>query len=958
MNVKFLLFFLCYSLTCNADVLWQHSIINYTRHQYKAANQNWMVEQHPNGWMYFANNKGLLEFDGVEWNTYPIHNAKTRAVKAGSNGKIYVGGLGQFGYFTPNKLGRLDYICLSQKIDKRSVGNIWNILIADECVYFQSDRSVFCLEKDKLTRVDCTEDIMCSAILYNKFYIATSNGLYLLSGKIFQPLPRTKEISRSKIVGLLPFENKILVVSSQHGMYLYDGKTVSAYHSDADSFLKENQLFCSAIQDSMLALGSVQNGVLLLNIRRNIAEKISIDNGLQNKTILSLSFDRNKNLWLGLDNGIDYVRLDSPLYFMLSKNTAIGAGYSTCRFKGKLYLGTNQGLYVANNSNLRSPNTTVSFVSGTRGQVWSLTEYDNTLFCGGGNALTAINSAQGSYQVEGIRGVWSIKPFNTSPNTLLAGSYGGLYLLHKEGGRWQVAHKIEDGSYSAKTMYIEDGSDAVWVANKESGLYRLTLSNDFKKVDKSKNYNSQSLPAGDNVYITKIDNEIVVASRQGLFRYNQMKDSLEAFSELENKLDGKVAYTYLMQDVEHNLWYVSNGRVKMLPFDKFTQTYQNTKVGSYLKDYLIEDFEHIGIYDKYAVIGTEEGFCLLDYEMERQENRDFDLNPQIRKVFMTGKRDSLVYGWSFTKPLNGLVLNYKDNSLRFECSANNYDRLSQTLYSFRLVGVDHSWTQYTSSPIKEYTDLKEGIYTFEVQATTDLMKKSVKASLTFEVLPPWYRSWWAYLLYGILTTCGLIIIYYYITKKQKKVIREKNKELIKQKIEFAIESEIKDRTIDSLKEEQLKAELRHNSEELIQSALNIVRKNEMLEEIRKEAINISHSINEENLVSIRRKTLRLINRIDTNIGHDNDLQSFQNAFDRTHYNFFKRLEYIYPDLNNKEKILCAYIRMNLMSKEIAPLLNMSLRSVEISRYRLRKKMKLEEKDNLADVLRKIENNEN
>ena len=80
------------------------------RHTYKAGNQNWSIQQHDNGWIYVANNKGLLEFDGVEWNTYPIHNAKTRAVKVGHDGRIYIGGMEQLGYFTPNRLGGLSIL--------------------------------------------------------------------------------------------------------------------------------------------------------------------------------------------------------------------------------------------------------------------------------------------------------------------------------------------------------------------------------------------------------------------------------------------------------------------------------------------------------------------------------------------------------------------------------------------------------------------------------------------------------------------------------------------------------------------------------------------------------------------------------------------------------------------------------------------------------------------------------
>ena len=142
--------------------------------------------------------------------------------------------------------------------------------------------------------------------------------------------------------------------------------------------------------------------------------------------------------------------------------------------------------------------------------------------------------------------------------------------------------------------------------------------------------------------------------------------------------------------------------------------------------------------------------------------------------------------------------------------------------------------------------------------------------------------------------------------------------------------------------------MRHKSEELIRTTLNIVRKNEILLDIKKEVLGISHSISEENLVSLRRKTLRLLGQIDTNIEHDDDLQAFQSTYD-----FFKKLEEAYPELNNKEKLLCAYIKMNLLSKEIAPLLNISLRGVEISRYRLRKKLELEEGANLAEFLQKF-----
>ncbi|MDR0745555.1 MAG: transcriptional regulator [Mediterranea sp.] len=943
------LLFLFFLFLCIPEVLanWQRSVTNYNRQTYKAANQNWMVIQHGNGWMYFANNKGLLEYDGTSWNTYSIHNAKTRAIKCNNDGRIYVGGLRQFGYFVPNKLGGLDYICLSDSLKDERAGNIWNIQIVDDRVYFQADRHITYLENDSIKHINYGSGIMHSAILNNKFYIATWEGLMILNGDAFTLLPNTLEAVKSKVVGLYAVNDQILIVTKQHGMYLYDGVSVTKYESSADSFLHSNQLFCTAMKDSLLAFGSVQDGVLLLNMSDNETEKISIQNGLQNKTVLSMQFDRENNLWLGLDNGIDCVNLNSPMYFLYSNKSTIGSGYTSNYYQGKLYLGTNQGLYTTDYPASLHKEVNPELIPGTEGQVWSLTGYDNKLFCGGANSLIVIDGEEIS-RIRGIRGVWSIKTISYHPDVLLAGTYFGVSILKKNGNRWQVSHQLEGGGYSPKTMYIEKVSNAIWVANKEYGLRRLILSPDLKSVTE-KNYNNKELPVGNNVYVSDIDNEVVIASRQGLFRYNQIKDCLERHTKLEELLDGRTVYTYISQDEYGDIWYVTDGMLKITRYNSQSKTYLKDESETYLKDFLIEDFEHIRIFDNnQAIIGTEEGFSLLQFD--KNIAKKYPLNLQIRRVFLTIGKDSLIYGRSYIYNDSPIAISYKNNSVRIEYSVDNYNKSISTLYSYRLEGdANDDWSAYNENTVKEYTNLKEGEYTFHVKIITSQDKDPVTTSFRFEILPPWYRTWWAYAIY----TSGLIGLLCYgydqLSKHQKRAIEQKEREIIKQKKQ----NELKDQKIDSLKEEKLQADLTHKSDELIRSTLNIVRKNEMLQEIKKEAVGISHSITEENLPNIRRKMLRLISHIDTNIEHDEDLRTFETSFDSLHHHFFEKLEQHFPELNKKEKLMCAYIQMDLMSKEIAPLMNISVRGVEIGRYRLRKKLQLNPEDNLADFLRKI-----
>lgn len=939
-----LLFFFCVS---EAYPSWQRPVTNYSRQSYKAANQNWMVTQHQNGWMYFANNKGLLEFDGTTWNTYSIHNAKTRAIKCSSDGRIYVGALRQFGYFTSNKLGGLDYTCLSDSIE-RSVGNIWNIHLLDDVVYFQSDNSIFYLENGKITQIKHSCDIMYSAIINNKFYIASEEGLFVLNGNEFSFLPKTKHIGRSKVISLLPFRGQVLIISSLHGMYLYNGNEALTYKSGADSFLQSNQLFCATSKDSLLALGSVQDGVLLLNTESDETEKISTTNGLQNKTVLSLLFDRENNLWLGLDNGIDCINLSSPMLFLYSHKSAIGSGYTSCYYNNKLYLGTNQGLYVTDYPIRLNKEVKFNFISGTEGQIWSITEHDNKLFCGGGDNLIIIDQDRISL-TKGIRGTWRVVPFGHHPDYLVAGTYSGLYILRKKNEEWEVIHKLDGIGISSKTMFVEDLSNSVWVANKESGLFRISLSPEFETVQ-IRNLNSDELPSGNNVYISKINDEIVIASRSGIFRYNQIKDRLEQHTTLEGLLEGNTAYTYISQDKFGDIWYVTDGILKILRYNPTTKEYHKNESESYLKGFLIEDFEDIYVYDEnQAIIGTEEGFSLLLFNNPPQKK--YSSNLQIRKVYLTMGKDSLFYGRNFDYD-NTLepVIPHKYNSIRIEYSANNYDKLLTTFYSYQLLGNgNENWSEYSENTTKEYTNLKEGEYTFNLKIITNKDKEPINTSFSFKVLPPWYRTWWAYMFYALAVIGFLFYAYYQLSKTQKRAIAQKEREIIKQKKQ----NELKDQKIDSLKEEKLQADLTHKSDELIRTTLNIVRKNEMLQEIKKEAVGISHSITEENLPNIRRKMLRLISHIDTNIEHDEDLRSFETSFDSLHHHFFEKLEQRFPELNKKEKLMCAYIRMDLMSKEIAPLMNISVRGVEIGRYRLRKKLRLTPDDNLADFLQKI-----
>ena len=890
-----------------AQAPWQRAVVNYSRLSYHSGNQNWQIGQSPEGWMYFANNNGLLEFDGTNWTTYPLPgNTKVRSVLPIGD-TIYVGALGQFGRYIRNAKGKMIYQNLSGGANQNDRINIWHIHRIGSDIFFQSDEAFYI--NDYKTRIDCHPGVHYSAVVYNRLYVTSYKGLSVLVDKKFVPLPGIDIRETSNIVGILPWQQQLLIVTSNKGLFTYSHNKLQPLNISTE--IDNMQLSCAALSGTTLALGTMQDGVMLIDMTQHKAERISTNNGLQNKTVLSATFDSDKNLWLALDNGLDCVQLWSPLRFLSSRQSLIGSGNCSVNYQGSLYLGTNQGLYTMADGKIR-------FIEGTGSQVLCLDTIGGQLFCGGRQFFLSINGQHITHYDN--RGVWAVRPLAGHPDVLLTSSYWGLRLMRHSPQGWHMAEEVKGADISAKTLYIEDITNAVWVANKEKGLYRLVLSPNLQSVDSKKCYNSATLPKGDNVYIAKVNGEMVIASRQGLFRYDASHDQLVNHTSLEEQLDGHTAYTYIFQAPDGHIWYATDGAMHIS---------DGKRHRSYLNNCLMEDFESVSFTDRQqAVIGTEDGFALLYTQQPQDSTRT--IQPYIRRIVIGNNADTLYYKAEQPR------ISWANNSIRFEYSANSYDPSQPVRFSYWLEGSgEQDWSPYTRLHIKEYTNLPEGHYTFHVKVISPDGTTGNDTGFEFTILPPWYRSWWAYTLYIISIMVAIYALYHRIMQSRQQLIKEK------------------DEQIENLEEEKLQIELRARQDELVRSRMNVVRKNEMLQEIKKTAVSINNGLSEENLPAIKRRVVRLIGQIDTNIEHDDDLEAFRNSFDSVHHNFLKTLGEHYPQLSHKEKMLCAYIRMNLMSKEIAPLLNISIRGVEIARYRIRQKLALSQKESLTDFLQAL-----
>lgn len=918
--------------------IWQRKVTNYDRSIYNAGFQNWAIDQNSDGWVYFANTDGLLEFDGVYWNLYPMNNKIVRCIKV-HNDKIYVGGSSEFGYFKANKKGLLVYHSLSKNIQNWA-GEIWHIHIVGETIYFQDEYYIHIIRNDKVEQmVTSPAKIETSAIINDKLYSATLDDIYCLKddkslevSEIFSPL------RGSKLVSLLPYKDEILIITALSGLFTLKNGKIAQKSTIADEFLKENQLFSAVISGSRLVLGSVQNGVYIFDLEKGDSpQQFNLNNGMKNNTVLSTFFDQKGSLWLGMDKGISYVDYNTAIHPLFSTESSIGTGYCSALFEGELYLGTNQGVYKTDQKKK------LEKIKGSDGQIWSMLLYDDALFCSGDNGILVITSTE-AYKIP-RGGVFEVSPVSSDKNKLLIVIYSGLGVLEKKNNRWEFSHEINDYYDAPRGILEDDIANNFWVVNR-GAIAKIEFDNKLEKIISSKTYGSDTIKIKENSAYRKIDNNLTFCAEDGIYHYSRITDSFSHYTQLESLLKGAYYYDFLYLDQNKNIWFVHDKRLYSLEYTD--KGYEKTPFCWGLHNQLIRSFENVTLVDpQNAIIAIDNGFAKLSLN-ERFEASSAEAF--IRKIVLSHTDSIIAYN-----NISNLTLPYSNNSINIFFGASNFDNIAETMYTYRMTGMEDDWSKPSTKSNKEYTNLSEGKYIFEVRTLNTLDKdENQTTSIQIEILPPWYRSTLAYVAYAILIVACFFFLYWITYMRQKKKLKQKKEELLRERLKHEMEQKLKDQEIHTLQNDHLRQELHYKTQQLTGYILNVRRNNEILDKLKQNVGKILKAIDEnKNSTILKQRTIQLISLINSNIERETDFDVFKSNFDSIHQDFFKILDKHFPQLTQNDKVLCAYLKMNLSSKEIAPLLNITVRGVEISRYRLRKKMQLDRNVNLTEFIQNI-----
>lgn len=937
---------------------------NFTRDIYKSGAQNWAITQHESNAMYFANNAGLLEFDGKNWTTYPIINGtNVHSVVYTKDNRFYASTFGDFGYFQKQKNGDLNYISLLNRDITPSIGSneIFKIHSGNSKIYFQSDASIYQYDGDTIIRLPFNGKIDASGFAHNVLFLASAqSGVFMLNGSFFSRIPGSELLIGKKVCSVLSYDKqKVLFVTSFNGVFIYDGVSLTPFNTEIDEFLKNNQVFCAATNGKQIVFGTVQRGIAVLDLQNKSIVYNNTYSGLQNNTVLSVSFDNQQNIWLGLDKGIDYVMLNSPILNMFGTNNLYGAGYTSFIKNNILYFGTNQGLYTTNypiqNSSLPMQ---LNLVRGMEGQVWCITEIDNTLFCGTDRGAFIIQSQQ-IERIPSLPGTWSFKKLQKHPDLILGCSYQGLFMLKKIDNKWRFSHFIKGKFAESSPMFEEDEDGSIWFSHWQKGLFRLQLNNEKDSIKRVDLYNEgKGFPSNRNNTVFRVGHKLIFSSERGFYSFDRKKDTMYANDKWNKLFKSPPSYMRLHESINGDVWCVSGRFVGLAKKTTESGYKMDSLTYQILQPKIIIGFEHFNFIDTAnLILSTADGFCWIDSNREMETKSTFKVF--LHNVIVTNNKNATIVGLSRHGDESEIeTFSHKQNSLRFEFVAPEYRNEGLVQYSYMLENYDDTWSKFSADNIKEYTQLPKGRYVFKVRARDVLELNEATCSYVFDILPAWYETKIALAIYAILILSLLLVLAWFINKRSKKgaVEMEKKKEIeiYEQKKKFEAETSEKKKEIKELKNQQLQYELRHKSQELANSTMNIIRKNEMLLEIMEHINKVTTDIktNPDSNVVLSRLN-KMERTIKQNIEIDNNWKKFEENFDLVYENYLKRLGEMYPDLSVRDKKLCAYLKMDLSSKDIAPLLNMSVRSVETNRYRLRKKMDLDRDMNLSEFLQRF-----
>lgn len=926
-NIYSVLSVFIFTLLCVNTFANNPNIISFNRSDYNAGNKNWSISEDDKGILYIGNDLGLLEFDGIEWMLYKTSkNELIRAVYAASNSLIFTGGYEEFGVWNRDISGKLQYHSLSSKLPAGSMHNddIWRIWEKDRTIYFQSFNAIYIYDLEKVYKLPVKKNILLLNKVYNELWIQEMGGsLFRVNKNNYEKIPGSEIFSKTEVKSVLPSKDKkYIITTSTMGIYIYDGKTFQPWNTVDE--LKNSNINCGIYSKSgNYFFGTILSGIYELSPSGKIINHFDTDSYLNNNTVLSLYEDSSNNIWAGLDRGVSCIAYINGISCFTDPAGKIGAVYSAAIYNNKLFIGTNQGVYYIDQNELQSMNAIrkFRFIPQTEGQVWYLSVINNKLYCGHNQGIYIIDeNLNTSYPYPIHTGVFTIT--RADSNHLLLGTYIGLMIVNMD------THQLEqvEGLTEPINKVENDHAGNIWLQHMNKGVYRGRTYDNLSRtpiLEYIGTDTNDTIPY--NLKMFKVGGRIAFLGNDKFYTYNDINGKIVSEPTLNKAFIGISNLKNVINISPDNFWIIGDKLIYNVKYNE-----QNANISSiidigYRNLSLVDNYENIvSLNDSLSLICLDKGFLLCSNFLTQKVEEVTE--PYIKSIKISNSDNHIIY-----LDKENPKIKYSHNTISFQFAVHGAFSKNIT-FQYQLLGLSDGWkTMDKKDNSISFERLARGKYIFMLRTVDRYGKTSPEITYEFEVLPIWYQSNWALLIYILLVILLFASITKYIQYRYKKIHIKKLRIIEARRL--------------SIMNEKLQQEVNEKNAELLTQTSSIIQRNETITGIKNEIEEFFRKQNNRTLQPLYQKISTALNN---DLDAEEDWKMFLIKFEQKHTNFFKKLKESYPQLTPNDLKLCACLKLNLDSKEIASLMNISVRAVENNRSRLRKKLDIPQNQHLSD----------
>lgn len=899
------------------------------------------LQQADNNLYYLATSTGLLETDGINHFLYRKGKlTNLSAIYIASNQLIFSAGIGGFGCWQKNEFGDFEYTSLYYVAPTKEdyLQPTFNSIVKHEnrVVFKSQDLLFFYNPTDgNITTVKAPE--YYKNIFKTKSHLFFSDfrgGVYTIKGDditLFEDFKQTN----SELVNVFEIAQNDYVFVFKNGQ-VWSKKGVTTRNVANLKSIVINTAILN--QSKEFVIGTNQNGIYVFDKRLRRIRTIVDSDGLQSNYIKRLYEDGQKNLWVVSDKEIHHVKQDDVItYIKKSKNQGQSHGFI---LHNDIFLNaTNQGLF---STDTRSKNSRASLVKNSQGVNWHIEKIDGTIFVGHEKGIYTYENDNSLKLLYPVNGVWNFKQHSSRKDLIYCGTYNGILILKKTNGRWSFYKRL-DGFYDS-SRFIEFDDKDLWVCHPAKGFFKLALEDNLENIasfEFLKNFNSR-----DELYYNyffKLDEALIFYNPEGFFKYDDTDKSFYETKTVTEMFAGIKDLSFVTQ-LGSSLWFSTNQHIGLFDLRQQKATsFKNKKIKT------LGDFSKFKRINQKLILFNSENqvFVFNEVAIARQKQDNAILKPLIKTVQFIGVNDTIYHNANVNEIKS---FPYANNLLTIQVQLPKYLTNSNYIVEYKINDSD-TWLKADENLSIKVNGLEANNYEFYFRTNDQQGNFSEEIVIPFKIKPKWYLSKAAFSIY-VLIIMGLflvVIIRQEIRNKKKNerlIKKEKRKQ--KEKISRLEVQKLKDeKTMLALEQDKLQLEIKNRNQELAFSTYTNIKKNDLLINLKNHIFKLN-DVKKEKELSPKMKSI--VKRIDVELKETYDWVKFEFHFKKSNPDFFSKLDDLHPDLTPNDIRICAFIKLNIPTKQMASLLNINPKSLEMTRYRLRKKLGLAERSNLYNYI--------